>query len=152
LWHGASWNFVLWGGLHGAYLALHKLILHGDSISKRYEYRGFMAIGSNMFSVFTTNILILIAWLFFRAKDSATISIFFDRMIYWRSSELTSRFLVIALAFVGISLLLDSFEYFSKSHTYILNISSKFISAGILTAMLIVTLMFLFQSDPLPFV
>ena len=26
LWHGASWNFVLWGGLHGAALALHKFV------------------------------------------------------------------------------------------------------------------------------
>jgi alginate O-acetyltransferase complex protein AlgI len=24
LWHGASWNFVLWGMLHGAYLAIHR--------------------------------------------------------------------------------------------------------------------------------
>jgi alginate O-acetyltransferase complex protein AlgI len=24
LWHGASWNFVLWGGLHGVGLAIHK--------------------------------------------------------------------------------------------------------------------------------
>ncbi|HVZ10325.1 MBOAT family O-acyltransferase [Rhodopila sp.] len=23
LWHGASWNFVLWGGLHGAFLVIH---------------------------------------------------------------------------------------------------------------------------------
>ena len=25
LWHGASWNFVVWGGLHGCALAVHKL-------------------------------------------------------------------------------------------------------------------------------
>ncbi len=25
LWHGASWNFVLWGGLHGGALGIHKL-------------------------------------------------------------------------------------------------------------------------------
>ena len=25
LWHGASWNFVLWGGLHGGALCVHKL-------------------------------------------------------------------------------------------------------------------------------
>jgi D-alanyl-lipoteichoic acid acyltransferase DltB (MBOAT superfamily) len=25
LWHGASWNFVIWGGLHGVYLAVHRL-------------------------------------------------------------------------------------------------------------------------------
>lgn len=27
LWHGASWNFVLWGGLQGAYLALERIVL-----------------------------------------------------------------------------------------------------------------------------
>ena len=26
LWHGASWNFVLWGALHGAYLMIHRFI------------------------------------------------------------------------------------------------------------------------------
>ncbi|MGP1435694.1 MAG: MBOAT family O-acyltransferase [Phocaeicola sp.] len=25
LWHGASWNFIVWGGLHGIALACHKL-------------------------------------------------------------------------------------------------------------------------------
>ncbi len=25
LWHGASWNFVIWGALHGLYLSIHKL-------------------------------------------------------------------------------------------------------------------------------
>ena len=24
LWHGASWNFVLWGGIHGTALAIHR--------------------------------------------------------------------------------------------------------------------------------
>lgn len=27
LWHGASWNFVMWGGLHGLLLASHRLIV-----------------------------------------------------------------------------------------------------------------------------
>ena len=26
LWHGASWTFVVWGGLHGAALAVEKLL------------------------------------------------------------------------------------------------------------------------------
>ena len=29
LWHGASWNFVLWGGLHGTYLTI-ELIFRGE--------------------------------------------------------------------------------------------------------------------------
>ncbi len=26
LWHGAAWTFVVWGGLHGLYLAVHKML------------------------------------------------------------------------------------------------------------------------------
>src|SRR5207247_5182549 len=25
LWHGASWSFLLWGGLHGSFLIIHKI-------------------------------------------------------------------------------------------------------------------------------
>jgi len=152
LWHGASWNFVLWGGLHGIYLSIHKFILNGKKTTIRYEYKGFLSTVSFIFSILITNILVLFAWLFFRAKDSLTISIFFDRMIHWKPSELSPRFLIITVSFVCISLLLDLLEYFTKSHTYILNIPSKYVSAGVLTALLIITFAFMFQSDPLPFV
>jgi D-alanyl-lipoteichoic acid acyltransferase DltB (MBOAT superfamily) len=27
LWHGANWTFVIWGGLHGLYLSVHKMLL-----------------------------------------------------------------------------------------------------------------------------
>ena len=27
LWHGAAWSFVVWGGLHGVYLVLHRLLV-----------------------------------------------------------------------------------------------------------------------------
>ena len=30
LWHGASWNFVIWGGLHGMLLVAHRLALRGS--------------------------------------------------------------------------------------------------------------------------
>ena len=26
LWHGASWNFLIWGALHGGYLVIYKLL------------------------------------------------------------------------------------------------------------------------------
>jgi alginate O-acetyltransferase complex protein AlgI len=37
LWHGASWNFVLWGGLHGVALALHQIY---RSVLPRQTHRG----------------------------------------------------------------------------------------------------------------
>ena len=50
LWHGASWNFILWGGLHGAALAIHKFLrslLHRPKtlllldILPQYDFRRF---------------------------------------------------------------------------------------------------------------
>jgi alginate O-acetyltransferase complex protein AlgI len=59
LWHGASWNFVIWGGLHGALLALERL-------------RGRAALYGGLpapVRVAVTFTVVLIAWVFFRAAD-----------------------------------------------------------------------------------
>ncbi|MEO6422605.1 MAG: MBOAT family protein [Candidatus Nitrotoga sp.] len=65
LWHGASWNFVLWGGLHGLYLAIN----HGwRSLHKRY-FPGLEATGiwGKLMPWSFTFIAVVVAWVFFRA-------------------------------------------------------------------------------------
>ena len=62
LWHGASWNFVIWGGLHGAYLVIERV---GLSRWKLWQSKSwFMAC---MRWLLTFN-LVCFAWIFFRAK------------------------------------------------------------------------------------
>jgi alginate O-acetyltransferase complex protein AlgI len=56
LWHGASWNFVIWGSYHGALLSLERLV-RGD----RPHWNPAKALA--------TFALVLIGWVFFRAKD-----------------------------------------------------------------------------------
>jgi alginate O-acetyltransferase complex protein AlgI len=59
LWHGAAWNFVVWGGLHGAGLALER------AAGKRSLYRALprpARVGLTFFGV-------LLTWVFFRASD-----------------------------------------------------------------------------------
>jgi D-alanyl-lipoteichoic acid acyltransferase DltB (MBOAT superfamily) len=69
LWHGASWNFVAWGGLHGFYQVI------GDVTEKpRRQLRQRLHISENnwllrLFQIFITFILCDIAWLFFRADS-----------------------------------------------------------------------------------
>ena len=59
LWHGASWTFVAWGGLHGIYLMLNhfwkKLTLKKQFLTKSI-------------SVFVTFLFVTVAWVFFRAE------------------------------------------------------------------------------------
>jgi len=69
LWHGASWSFVVWGGLHGAYQVI------GDRlrpVKMRIEDR--LKIKRDCFSyklgqVLTTFGLVNVAWVFFRAAS-----------------------------------------------------------------------------------
>jgi alginate O-acetyltransferase complex protein AlgI len=61
LWHGASWTFVVWGGLHGLYLAIERML------RKQFSgYRPGCAAAAALGLL--TFLLVNIAWVFFRAK------------------------------------------------------------------------------------
>ena len=59
LWHGASWNFVIWGAIHGVFLVINR-------------YRNASDKGDSLFvsgvKVLSTFTIVLAAWVFFRAE------------------------------------------------------------------------------------
>lgn len=59
LWHGASWNFVIWGGIHGGMLGFERL-QGKDSLYRRMP----SPIRTGL-----TFVIILFTWVFFRASD-----------------------------------------------------------------------------------
>jgi len=67
LWHGASWNFVVWGGLHGGYLAAHKLSLRGERVGLTHYPTNVRAWLNLLAKGFATFHLVCLAWVFFRA-------------------------------------------------------------------------------------
>lgn len=64
LWHGASWRFVVWGGVHGLALAVHRA-LFGKETAPRPWWRRLIGWG-------ITFHLVLALWVFFRAPDYPT--------------------------------------------------------------------------------
>ncbi len=62
LWHGASWNFVIWGALHGIYLIVQRLL--SNSIRIKTD-----ALITRLLLAFLTFTCINITWVFFRAED-----------------------------------------------------------------------------------
>ncbi len=62
MWHGASWNFLLWGGYHGGLLSLERAIRR-----VRKEREGWTPLYP-LQAIFTFA-LVLIGWVFFRAAD-----------------------------------------------------------------------------------
>lgn len=66
LWHGAGWTFVVWGGLHGAYLAIN----HGWHAVCRGLGLDLGAYSSYRIAAkFLTFIAVVIGWVIFRAVD-----------------------------------------------------------------------------------
>jgi len=68
LWHGASWNFVIWGMLNGAYQVI-------GSITKPFRNKVSEKLGNDksnfsgkLFKVLVTFVLINFSWIFFRAN------------------------------------------------------------------------------------
>ena len=73
LWHGAAVRFILWGGLHGAALALHKLwmaLVPGAKATGAQMHWWSRAAGM----LLTFNIVCL-GWLMFRAESMQTVSL-----------------------------------------------------------------------------
>lgn len=66
LWHGASWNFVIWGGLNGLGLMVYKL---WKKISPYEKYNNLLAVG---FKVAVTLTFITFTRIWFRAADMDT--------------------------------------------------------------------------------
>jgi D-alanyl-lipoteichoic acid acyltransferase DltB (MBOAT superfamily) len=60
LWHGANWTFVVWGAIHGAGLAVERLIIGSSEIPSA---RGMVARWARRAVVFN---VVCLAWIFFR--------------------------------------------------------------------------------------
>lgn len=67
LWHGASWNFVIWGTFHGLGLVVHKAWLR--SRPNRQLDRSWTRPVSWAAGLVITQFWVLMLWLFFRVQD-----------------------------------------------------------------------------------
>lgn len=143
LWHGASWNFVIWGGLHGIYLAIHKAFFENTKSDG-----GLLKYVSH--TIFTY-VLVTFTWLFFRATTIADTKNSLSKFINWEPSEHSSIFITITLSYLVVTLFIDITER-KYGHTSILKIKSPGIALGILSALLFVTLTYMFQANPSPFI
>ena len=68
LWHGASWNFVLWGMLHGIALAVHKFWM--GLIGRKKGERGHGI--RRFFGILITFHFVCFCWIFFRNAQFST--------------------------------------------------------------------------------
>jgi alginate O-acetyltransferase complex protein AlgI len=64
LWHGASWTFVVWGGLHGLYLVLER-----GAVAVVGSWAVWLTLPGRIFLGLVTFGMVSLAWVFFRAPS-----------------------------------------------------------------------------------
>lgn len=65
LWHGAGWTFIIWGGLHGAYLVGN----HAWRATKAWVRWPSLGPIGRVLSTLITFLSVCVAWVFFRSPD-----------------------------------------------------------------------------------
>ncbi len=103
LWHGASWNFIVWGGLHGIALGVHKYLLAGRrSTGDGSDAGPWMSVAGWL----VTFVFVHFCWVFFRAESFSTAFLIIGKMLYpvgatrWYFSELSILIPVVVLSHV----------------------------------------------------
>jgi alginate O-acetyltransferase complex protein AlgI len=86
LWHGASWNFVIWGGIHGLLLAAHRAVRARFSAPRGRVWE--------LVSIFATFQLVCLAWIFFRCGSFAQARAMLAALGGLRGSELVTGLLL----------------------------------------------------------
>ena len=106
LWHGASWNFVIWGLMHGAYIAVQKLITNKFPSLKNNKFLKTRV--GKIISILTTQYLIFMTWLAFRVEDFDALSYVLYKYVIWDFAT-TATFQIISHNIIPITLIIGFF-------------------------------------------
>jgi D-alanyl-lipoteichoic acid acyltransferase DltB (MBOAT superfamily) len=102
LWHGAAWTFVFWGGLHGAYLAVHRLWRRRTPADTEPLPRG-----RDIWRVVGTFHLVCLAWVFFRADSFTAAATMLARVATFAGGQLPVDGLPLVLLAGAVMLAID---------------------------------------------
>jgi D-alanyl-lipoteichoic acid acyltransferase DltB (MBOAT superfamily) len=113
LWHGASWTFVLWGGLHGAYLVAHHAwtgaaprLANIRPASEpdvrpgrlRPAHAALVVPARRIAAAMAVTVAVSLAWVFFRAPDLDTARLYFGGLLAFSPGGLGALMPLLLLA------------------------------------------------------
>jgi alginate O-acetyltransferase complex protein AlgI len=82
LWHGASWNFVAWGGLHGVALAVYQTYSYLLP-RKSHQQRHTAFHPQILLARLLTMSVVVVGWVFFGTQSLSIAITYLSRMVTW---------------------------------------------------------------------
>ncbi|NOR86066.1 MAG: MBOAT family protein, partial [Bacteroidales bacterium] len=136
-WHGAAWNFIIWGALHAFYTSLERIIKY-PKILKSFKFGKGIAWFIVMFQV-------LIAWVFFRAETFADAIAVIVNMLSFNAWEnlVSNDIFVNAVFFIFIGALIEAYFYFALNKMQVFSEKNKITFQTIQFVIMILAIVFL---------
>jgi D-alanyl-lipoteichoic acid acyltransferase DltB (MBOAT superfamily) len=101
LWHGAGWNFIIWGGLHGLYLVINQVF---SNFCRKVKIQL-----PNFIGVLLTMLAVIVAWVFFRAETTQGAFSLLGTMFGIADSDTTLDWVSVNYLLIGLAALIAFF-------------------------------------------
>ncbi|MDD2357133.1 MAG: MBOAT family protein [Thiovulaceae bacterium] len=107
IWHGAGWNFLLWGFLHGVFLAITHLF---EKLIKKIVIH---SLAVTYLSTMITFLLVTLLWVLFRAKNIDAAMEYYRTLFIWKkfSFGMDINLFLLACSFVVVFFLPNSTKF-----------------------------------------
>jgi len=111
LWHGAKWTMLIWGGIQGLYLSVHRKLTGLPSREHVVVSENFKFALRPIIGVFVTFHLICLAWVFFRATSLSNAVDYLANLRSNVGNSGISSLSAVGLVLIATMCLLDVFHY-----------------------------------------
>ena len=94
MWHGASWNFIIWGGLHGLDLVIQHLFNSNNNYKLEFKSNNYVKAVKILF-IFG---IVSLTWIFFRSNNLQDSIYIFEKIFNFNDynfSDVTEKFYVV---------------------------------------------------------
>jgi len=143
LWHGAAWHFVLWGGLHGFYLSIQRLLYGASEASGNTpRWKILKIVGTFHLVVFT--------WLFFRVDTLADAVTYLGAMLHVLT-PLSGNLLVVTPFYYMLMMAVDLPLYKGNLEVLPLN-AERWLARGLSYAGLVLLILYVGDTHAEPFI
>jgi len=147
LWHGANWQMVLWGALHGGALVVHKTFRELSDRNGVHIENKRLKTAVSVVSVIGMYLFTCLCWVFFRAQSFPDAITILTRICTGASGiEYIYVFTFLFAAVIGVATVIGSLRNHGHGFYPLLDFS-KFWSKVLLIFVILLTLMFFYAGD-----
>ena len=149
LWHGAAWTFVVWGGLHGFYLCVHRWYQERFEVSGVRNRPGRFTARDVVPAVVTFQFVCL-AWIFFRAESFTQAFDVIGGIVSLRGGGIDGSFLAMLVLVMVISFSIDLAQRNKATQTPMLLLNPA--AQGVLYGLFILGIVVFSGAEHVPFI